>query len=130
MLRLIVTLCIIGAASVPANDVGNTFGDRRKQSLKCSALRVTIIDEVCMMSAELLGTLARVVSTAVRVTGSHKITMNAQLDLLRSECHNVFGLLAVAHCNQKIYWHRTRLMIHSDVHTDLWTRVGRVEGEI
>ena len=54
-------------SGIPArNDDGNAMGDRHKQSMKCGALRVIIIDDVSMMSAELLGTLERVVSAAVR----------------------------------------------------------------
>ena len=47
-------------------------GDRRKQSMKCQALRVIIIDEVSMIPAELLGALERVVASAVQVRGTYK----------------------------------------------------------
>ena len=40
---------------------GNGFGDSRKQSTKCQSLRVIIIDELSMVSAELFGALEYVV---------------------------------------------------------------------
>ena len=40
-------------------------GDRHKQSIKCQALRVIIIDEISMISAELLGALEAVVKTCL-----------------------------------------------------------------
>ena len=40
---------------------GNTTGDRHKQSIKCQALRVVIIDELSMISAELLGSIEYVI---------------------------------------------------------------------
>ena len=36
---------------------GEGTGDAHKQSIKCQALRVILIDEISMISAELLGTL-------------------------------------------------------------------------
>ena len=40
--------------------------------MKCQALRVVIIDEVSMISADLFGTLEYVVTQAVRVTNTYK----------------------------------------------------------
>jgi len=54
------------------NEDGAATGDKHKQSIKCQALRVVIIDEVSMISAELLGALEHVVRTAVRVKGTYK----------------------------------------------------------
>lgn len=39
---------------------GNATGDRHKQSIKCQALRVIILDELSMISAELFGALSYV----------------------------------------------------------------------
>ena len=39
------------------NDDGNSCGDKHKQSIKCQALRVLILDELRMDSAALLGAL-------------------------------------------------------------------------
>ena len=47
-------------------DDGKGTGDRHKQSIKCQALRVVIIDEVSMIAAELLGALEYVIRGAVR----------------------------------------------------------------
>ena len=46
--------------------------------MKCQALRVIIIDEVSMISAELLGALEYVVKGAVRVQETHKKRKNGQ----------------------------------------------------
>ena len=62
---------------VRMQDEGGT-GDRHKQSIKCQALRVIIIDEVSMISAELLGALESVVKTAVRVKGTYKKRSNGE----------------------------------------------------
>ena len=51
---------------------GNSTGDRHKQSIKCQALRVVIIDELSMISAELLGALAYVIKKAIRAPGTYK----------------------------------------------------------
>ena len=49
-------------SGIPCRAVdGNTTGDRHKQSIKCQALRVLIIDELSMISAELLGSLEYVI---------------------------------------------------------------------
>ena len=51
---------------------GNGTGDSHKQSIKCQALRVIIIDELGMNSAELIGQLEYVVRKAVRTVGTYK----------------------------------------------------------
>ena len=49
-------------SGIPARALdGNATGDRHKQSIKCQALRVIILDELSMISAELLGSLNYVV---------------------------------------------------------------------
>ena len=64
---------IIETLGIPARSVeGQATGDRHKQSIKCQALRVIIIDELSMISAELLGALAYVTKKAVRAAGSYK----------------------------------------------------------
>ena len=64
-------------SGIPARgEDGGATGDRHKQSMKCQALRVIIIDEVSMISAELLGALEHVVSAAVRVRGTYKKRRN------------------------------------------------------
>ena len=51
---------------IPARAVdGNTTGSRHLQSIKCQALRVMILDELNMNSAELLGAVQDVVETAI-----------------------------------------------------------------
>ena len=60
-------------SGIPCRSVdGNTTGDRHKQSIKCQALRVVIIDELSMISAELLGALAYVMTKAIRIAGTYK----------------------------------------------------------
>ena len=60
-------------SGIPTRDGGGCgTGDRHKLSMKCQALRVIIIDEVSMLWAELLGTLDKVVSDAVRVRNTYK----------------------------------------------------------
>merc|ERR1712035_175237 len=59
-----------GIPTRPKN--GNTTGDRHKQAIKCQALRVVILDELSMDSAELLGALNYVIKHAVRVENSYK----------------------------------------------------------
>ena len=60
-------------SGIPARAVdGNTTGSRHLQSIKCQALRVIILDELSMDSAELLGALEYVVKTAIRVKGTYK----------------------------------------------------------
>ena len=44
-------------SGIPARVEGQGTGDSHKQSITCQALRVIIIDEISMISAELLGTL-------------------------------------------------------------------------
>ena len=60
-------------SGIPARQgEGTGSGDKQAQSIKCQALRVIIIDEISMVSAELLGTLESVVRQAVRVHGTYK----------------------------------------------------------
>ena len=60
-------------SGIPARSIdGNSCGDKHQQSMKCQALRVIIIDEVSMISAELLGALEYVVKGAVRVQETYK----------------------------------------------------------
>ena len=69
---------------------GNNTGDRHQQSIKCQALRVIILDEVSMNSAELVGALNDVVSKAMRSVGTYKKR--------RDGTSRVFGGLNVAMC--------------------------------
>ena len=62
---------------VTTND-GSGTGDRHKQSIKCQALRVVIIDEVSMISAELLGALECMIRGAVRKQGTYKKRQNGE----------------------------------------------------
>ena len=60
-------------SGIPArNESGSSEGARHQLSVKCQALRVIIIDEVSMVSAELLGALQYVVTKAVRLRGTYK----------------------------------------------------------
>lgn len=60
-------------SGIPArSEDGTSTGDRHKQSIKCQALHVIIIDEVSMLSAELLGALEYVVAGAIRAQGTYK----------------------------------------------------------
>ena len=60
-------------SGMPARgDDSSGTGDRRKQSMRCQALRVIIIDEVSMMSAGLLGKLDMVVTNAARVRNTYE----------------------------------------------------------
>ena len=60
-------------SGIPArSEDGLSTGDKHKQSIKCQALHVIIIDEVRMLCAELLGALEYVVMGAVRVQGTYK----------------------------------------------------------
>ena len=47
-------------------------GDRHKQSVRCQALRVLLIDEVSMVSAELLVAIQTVLTQVIRVPGTYK----------------------------------------------------------
>ena len=51
---------------------GRNTGDRHKQSIKCQALRVVILDAISMDSAELLGALEYVIRKATRGNGTYK----------------------------------------------------------
>ena len=52
---------------------GNVFGDSRKQSTKCQRLRVIIIYELSMVSAELFGALEYVVRKVIRSKYTYKL---------------------------------------------------------
>ena len=61
-------------SGIPARALdGNAAGDRHVQSVKCQALRVIILDELSMDSAELLGSLEYVVEQAIRRPSTYKI---------------------------------------------------------
>ena len=51
---------------------GSGYGDSRKLSTKCQSLRVMIIDELSMVSAELFGALEYVVRKVVRSRHTYK----------------------------------------------------------
>ena len=51
---------------------GSGFGDSRKLSTKCQSLRVIIIDELSMVSAELFGALEYVVKKVIRSQHTYK----------------------------------------------------------
>ena len=76
------------------SDDGNSCGDKHKQSMKCQALRVIIIDEVSMISAELLGALEYVVKGAIRAQGTYKKRRNGEA--------RVFGGVNVVMCGD--FW--------------------------
>ena len=61
---------------------GNSTGDRQKQSIRCQALRVIIIGEAGMLSAELLGRLQYVVSQAIRMRCTYKREQMAAREFL------------------------------------------------
>ena len=51
---------------------GQGFGDSHARSTKCQALRVLLIDELSMVSAELFGALEYVVKKAIRTRNTYK----------------------------------------------------------
>ena len=64
-------------SGIPArNESGSCEGASHQLSIKCQALRVIIIHEVSMVSAELLGALQYVVTKAVRFRGTFKKRRN------------------------------------------------------
>ena len=64
-------------SGIPArNEDGMRTGDAHKQSIQGQALRLITIDEVSLMSAELLGALETVVTKAVRKRGTYKVRQN------------------------------------------------------
>ena len=69
---------------------GNSTGDRHQQSIKCQALRVMILDELGMNSAELLGALNYVTSNAIRTNNTYKKQKDGTT--------RVFGALNVVMC--------------------------------
>ena len=67
-------------SGIPAkNNENSACGDKHKQSIKCQALRVIIIDEISMLSAELLGALEYVVKGAIRPQETYKKRKDEQL---------------------------------------------------
>lgn len=58
--------------TIPARSTEGNTGDKHKQSIKCQALRVIILDELSMVSAELFGALQYVIQKAIRVRGTYK----------------------------------------------------------
>ena len=67
-------------SGIPArNESGSCEGASHQLSIKCQALRVIIIDEVSMVSAELLGALQYVVTKAVRLRGTYKKRRNGDI---------------------------------------------------
>ena len=52
---------------------GQGFGDSHKMSTKCQCLRVMLIDELSMVSAELFGALEYVVRKVIRQRGAYKV---------------------------------------------------------
>ena len=67
-------------SGIPArNESGSCEGASHQLSIKCQALRVIIIDEVSMVSAELLGALQYVVTKAVRLRGTYKKRRNGSI---------------------------------------------------
>ena len=76
---------------------GSSGGDGHKLSIKCQALRVLIIDEISMISAELFGNLDYVVTKAMRTHGTYKKRADGKKPLIRRGEHSdVRGLLAAA----------------------------------
>ena len=75
---------------------GNNTGHRHEQSIKCQALRVMILDELSMNSAELLGALNYVTKKAIRATGTYKKRTDGTT--------RVFGGLNVVMCVD--FWQR------------------------
>ena len=52
---------------------GSGFGDSHKMSTKCQCLRVILVDELSMVSAELFGALEYVVRKVIRQRGTYKV---------------------------------------------------------
>ena len=65
-----------GIPACTTTEGGSGFGDSRRLSIKCQSMRVIIIDELSMVSAELLGALEYAVNKVIR--SKHPIR-NAQM---------------------------------------------------
>ena len=77
-------------SGIPVKAKDGATGDKHKQSIKCQALQVIIIDEVSMISAELLGALEYIVSASIRTDGTYKKRHNGH--------KRVFGGVNVVMC--------------------------------
>ena len=59
-------------SGIPARSTEGNKGDKHRQSIKCQALMVIVLNELSMLSAELLGALQYVIQKAIRVHGAYK----------------------------------------------------------
>ena len=83
-------------SGIPAHVAeGSGTGCKHTQSIKCQALRVIVIDEVSMISAELLGCFESVIRKVVRSNGSYKF--RRWPDVARQNAR-VFGGINVILC--------------------------------
>ena len=69
---------------------GSGFGDSHKLSTKCQALRIIVLDELSMVSAELLGALEYVVKKVIRSNNTYKVHPDGSI--------RVFGGVNVIAC--------------------------------
>ena len=72
-------------SGIPASHPDGTAGTTNKHQLaiKCQCLRFILIDEISMVSAELLAALERSVAEVVRIRGGYKIRIDGS--------HRAFG---------------------------------------
>ena len=88
-------------SGIPAHYTeGGGTGDAHALSIQCQAMRVIVIDEVSMISAELLGTFEKVVRKVIRSNGTYKREpaggttkkKKEPLGVSMSSCVRIFGL--------------------------------------
>ena len=70
-------------SGIPAREADGTASttNAHKLSMKCQCLRFILIDEISMVSAELLGALEKVVARAVRKRGGYKLRVDGSMRL-------------------------------------------------
>ena len=70
-------------SGIPARETDGTASttNAHKLSIKCQCLRFILIDEISMVSAELLGALEKVVGKAVRKRGGYKVRVDGSIRL-------------------------------------------------
>ena len=66
---------------------GTNTGDRHKESIKCQARRVDILDETSMESAALLGALEYVIKNATRVNRTYQTKADGTMQCFHDEPH-------------------------------------------
>ena len=77
-------------STIPVADYAISARDPHKLAIKCQSLRFIIIDEISMVSAELLGCLENVVRKAVRQRGTYKLRRK-RAGMAEAERERVFG---------------------------------------